>query len=148
MSVVLRSCDVSALEGESHGVFAGVTKALVPQRGVNRRGIIIFVSKEGSELTGTDMKMRKIVVHDEDEVAICITCGGLSDGRVGETDVVPSAEMLLRDDGGGAAFGRAKRIGGLDVELTRVAILVGEVELNEPIPINVHVGAFDVDGGA
>jgi hypothetical protein len=39
-------------------------------------------------------------------------------------------------------------MGGPDVKLTGVAILVGEVELNEPIPMSVNVNAFDVDGCA
>jgi hypothetical protein len=102
----------------------------------------------GSELTGEGLKMMKVVVHDEVGVAMCVTCGGLSDGMVGETDVVPFAEMLLRDDAWGTAFGHAGRVGGPDVELPRVAIFVGEVEFNELIPINVHVDAFDMDGGA
>jgi hypothetical protein len=39
-------------------------------------------------------------------------------------------------------------VGGSNVELTSVAILVGKVELNESIPVDVHVDAFDVDGVA
>jgi hypothetical protein len=92
--------------------------------------------------------MRKTVVHDEDEAAIRVSGGGLSDGMVVEIDVVPFPEMLLGDDAGGSAFEHAGRMGGPDVKLTRMAILVGEVELNEPIPMNANVDALDVDGGA
>jgi hypothetical protein len=103
--------------------------------------------KERSELTATGLEVRKIVVHDEDEAAMCVTGFGLSDGMVVEIDVVMFQEMLLGDDVGGSAFGHAGRMGGPGVKLTRVAVLVGEVELNEPIPMNVNVDAFDVGGG-
>jgi hypothetical protein len=39
-------------------------------------------------------------------------------------------------------------MGGPNVKLTGIAILIGEVEINEAIPMNVYVDAFDVDGGA
>jgi hypothetical protein len=70
MTVVLRSDDVHAPEGENHGVSATVTKALVPQSSVSKRGTNTFVSKEGSVLIGKSLKARKIVVHDEEEVAM------------------------------------------------------------------------------
>jgi hypothetical protein len=92
--------------------------------------------------------MRKIVVHDEDEAAMCISGGWLFDGKVLENGVVPFPEMLVGDGAGGSAFGHAGRMVGPDVKLTGVAIPVGEVELNEPIPMNTNVDAFDVDGGA
>jgi hypothetical protein len=69
MIVVLRSKDVRVPQSESHGVSSTVTKALVPQSCVSRRGASTFVSKEVSELSGKGMKMRKTVVHDEDEAA-------------------------------------------------------------------------------
>jgi hypothetical protein len=71
--MIVASCsgDIHAHEGESHGVFAMVTKALVTQSSVNRRGTNTFVSKEVIALTGKTMKVKKkIVVHDEDEVAV------------------------------------------------------------------------------
>jgi hypothetical protein len=55
-----------------------------------------FVSKEGSVLTGKSLKVRNIVVHDEDEVAMWVAGRGLSDGRVMETNVVSVPEMLLK----------------------------------------------------
>jgi hypothetical protein len=42
--------------------------------------------------------MRKIVVHDEDGTAMCVTCGRLFDAKVVEASVVPLHEMLLGDD--------------------------------------------------
>jgi hypothetical protein len=41
------------------------------------------------------MKMKKIVVHDEDEVAMWVNGGRLSDGMVMETNVLPLPEVLL-----------------------------------------------------
>jgi hypothetical protein len=92
--------------------------------------------------------MRKIVAHDEDEAAMCVTGGELSDGMVVEGDVVQFLYMLRGDDARGAAFGHAGRMGGPDAKVTGMAILVCEVELNEAIPINANVDAFAVDGGA
>jgi hypothetical protein len=37
-------------------------------------------------------------------------------------------------------------MGGPNMTLTRVAILVGKVDFNEPVPVNVNVNALDVDG--
>jgi hypothetical protein len=65
-----------------------------------------------------------------------------------EVDVVPFPEMLLGDDAWGAAFRHSGRMGGPDVKLAEVAILVGEVKVNEAIPMNANVDAFYVDGGA
>jgi hypothetical protein len=70
VTVVLRSRDFYALEGESHDDSAMVPKALVPQSSVSRRGTNTFASKERSVLTWKSLKVRKIVVHDEDEVAM------------------------------------------------------------------------------
>jgi hypothetical protein len=92
--------------------------------------------------------VRKIVVHDEDKAPMCITGGWLADGMKMEADVVPFPEMLIRDYARSSALGHAGRMSGTDVKLTRVAIMVGEVELNYPIPMNVNVDAFDVDGSA
>jgi hypothetical protein len=52
MTVELRSGDVGAPHGESHGVSARVTTVLVPQSCATRRGANTFVSKEGNELAG------------------------------------------------------------------------------------------------
>jgi hypothetical protein len=92
--------------------------------------------------------MRQVVVHDEDEVAMGVTCGRLSDSRVIEVEVVPFPEMLLVDDAQGAALGHVGGMGGSDVSLTGVAILIGEIEFNDTIVMSVDVDAFDVDGVA
>jgi hypothetical protein len=76
---VLRYYDVHAAESKSHGVLVMVTKGLVPHSCVIRRGGITFVSNKGSELTGMGLKVGKIVVHDEDEASMWITCCWLSD---------------------------------------------------------------------
>jgi hypothetical protein len=123
-----------------------MTKALVPQRSVSRRGTNTSVSKDGSVLTGNIQKMRKILVHDEDEVAIWVGGRGLSDGMVMETDDVSVPEMLMRDDAWGTTFGHIKRVCSPNSKLTGVAILIDKVELDEPM--NVNINAFDVDGGA
>jgi hypothetical protein len=65
-----------------------------------------------------------------------------------EVDVVSLPEVLLVDDIGSSAFGHPGRMGGPDAKLARVTILVGEVQLDEPIPMNINVDAFDVDEGA
>jgi hypothetical protein len=80
--------------------------------------------------------MRKIVVHDDEEAAMCVTRGRLSDSMVVQANVVPLSEIMMGDDDGGAAFGHAGRMGAPDVKMTGVAILVCEVELNEPILLN------------
>jgi hypothetical protein len=98
MTVVVRSIDVGAPKGESHDVPARVTKALVPQSGVSRHGASTFVRKEGREPTVNSMEMRQVVVHDEDEVAMGVTCSRLSDSRVIEVDAVPFSKMILVDD--------------------------------------------------
>jgi hypothetical protein len=61
--------------------------------------------------------MRQIVVHDEDEAAMCFTSGGLSDGMVVEANGVSSPQMLLRDDARDAAFGHPGSMGGPDEKL-------------------------------
>jgi hypothetical protein len=71
--------------------------------------------------------MRKIVVHDEDEAAMCVTGGRLYDNMVVEDDVMPFPYMLLGDDARAAAFGHAGRMGGPDVKLSGMSILVGEM---------------------
>jgi hypothetical protein len=63
-----------------------------------------------------------------------------------EVDVVPFLEMFLRDNASGTALGHVGRVGGPNVDLTSVSIMVGKVKLNEPVPSNVDVDAFDVDG--
>jgi hypothetical protein len=68
-----------------------VTKALMPQSGVSRSRAIPLVSNEGKELTGKGLKVRELIVHDEDEASVFITGSGLANGRVMEVDVVPLA---------------------------------------------------------
>jgi hypothetical protein len=92
--------------------------------------------------------MRKIVVHDDDEVAMWVTDGTLSDGKVMETDVMPLAEMLLRDDDGGSAIRHWRRVSGPNVEMVGVAIFIGKMELYDPVSMDVYVDAFEVEGGA
>jgi hypothetical protein len=93
--------------------------------------------------------MRKTVVHDEDEAPMWVTGGGLPDGKVVETDVMPFVEMIVTDNVWRSTFGHVGRMGGPNLELVSVAILVGKVELNEPVPVDVNVDAFaDVDGVA
>jgi hypothetical protein len=97
------------------------------------------------------MKMRKIVVHDEDKVddiAMWVNGGRLSDGMVMETDVLPLPEVIMCDNDWGSTFGHFGRIGDPNVELTGVAIFIGKVELHEPIPMDVNIDAFEVEGGA
>jgi acetone carboxylase gamma subunit len=65
-----------------------------------------------------------------------------------EANVVPFAKMLVGDDAWGSVLGHAGRIGGPNVDLTSVAILVDKVEFNEPVTMNVNIEAFDVDGVA
>jgi hypothetical protein len=148
MTVVLRSYDVHAAESKSHGVLVMVTKGLVPHSCVRRRGAITFVSNNGTELTGMGMKVGDIVVHDEDEASMWITWCWLSDGWVVEANVMPFAKMLVGDDARGSVLGHAGRMGGPDVDLTSVAIHIDKVEFNEPVPLNVNIEAFDVDGVA
>jgi hypothetical protein len=125
-----------------------VTKALVPHGCVGRRGARISVSKERIKLTGKGIKMREIVVHVNDEAPMWIIGSRLSDGRVVEDSVMPFVEMLMGDDAWGSALGHVGRIGAPNVELTSVAILVDKVEFNEPVPVNIHVDALDVNGVA
>jgi hypothetical protein len=110
ITVVLRSSDVHAPKGERQGVSPRMTKALVPQRSVNRRGTKKCVSKKGSVLTGKSLNVRKIVVHDEDEIAMRVARRGLSDAMVMETDVVSVPETLLRDYVCGTAFKHVGRV--------------------------------------
>jgi hypothetical protein len=121
---------------------------MVPQSYVSIRGANTFESKEEMELTGKGMKMKKIVVHDEDEASMWDTGGRLHDGMVVEADVMPFAETLLRDNAWGSALGHVGRMGSPTVELASMAILVGKAELNEPLPVDVNVDALDVDGVA
>jgi hypothetical protein len=125
-----------------------VTKALVPHSNVNRRGTNTFVSKKGSVLTGKSLKVRKIVVHDEDKVAMGVVGRGLSDIMVMETDVVSVPEMLLRDDAWGTAFGHVGRVGSPNAKLAGVAVFIDKVDLDETIAMDINIDAFDVDGGA
>jgi hypothetical protein len=90
--------------------------------------------------------MRQVVVHDEDEVAMSVTCCRLSDSRVMEASVVPFSEMLLGDDAWGAAFGHVGGVGGTNANPAGVAILIGEMKFNKTIAMNLNVDAFDVDG--
>jgi hypothetical protein len=122
-----------------------VTKALVQRSSVNICGANTFVSKEGSELTGNGIKMRKVVLHDEDEASMRVIGSWLPDCKVVEAHVVPFPEMLMGYDAWCTALGHVRSVGGPNVELTSVAILVGKVELNEPVIVDVNVDAFDVD---
>jgi hypothetical protein len=79
--------------------------------------------------------MRKIV-HDEDEASMWINGDRLPDDRVVEACVMSFPEMLLRNNACGSALGHVGRMGGPNMELTSVAILVGKVELNEPVPMD------------
>jgi hypothetical protein len=128
--VVLRSSDVSGSESERHDVNAGVAKGFMPQSCVNRRRANTFVSNEGSELTGEGLKMWEIVVLDEDEAPILVIGFGLSNGGVIDDDVVPLAEMLMRDDDWRAALGHVGNMGGPSVDLVGRTILVGKVEFD------------------
>jgi hypothetical protein len=98
MTVVLRSINACAPENESHGVSAKVTKVVVPKSGVSRRGANTFVSNKGSELARKGLEIREVVVHDDDEALMWITCRELSDGWEVGNAVVPFAKMLMRDD--------------------------------------------------
>jgi hypothetical protein len=122
-----------------------VTKALVPKISVSICGANTY---EGSELPGKGMKMRKVVVHDEDIVSMWVSDSWLPDGRVVEGDVVPFPEMLLGDNAWCTALGHIRGVGGPTVELTSVAILAGKVELNESVTVDVNFDALDVDGVA
>jgi hypothetical protein len=95
---------------------------LVLHSNVNRFGAVTFVSKEGNEFTGKDMKMRKVVVHDEDETSMWVISNGLPDGRVVKANVVPFPEMLMRYVAWGIAPRHVRRMSGPNVELTSVAI--------------------------
>jgi hypothetical protein len=123
-----------------------MTKALVPQSGVSRHGANIFVSQEGSELTVNGLQSRQVVVHDEDEVAMSVIGCRLSESRVMEANVVPFPKMLLGNDAWGSTFGHAGGVRGTNANPAGVAILIGEMEFNETITMNVDVDAFDVDG--
>jgi hypothetical protein len=90
-------------------------------------GAIIFVSNEGSELTGKGLKVRELVVHDEDEAPVMISRSGLADGKVMEANVVPLAKVLLRYDARSVALDHVGCMGGPDMDLAGVAILVGQV---------------------
>jgi hypothetical protein len=92
--------------------------------------------------------MRNVVVHDQNEASMWVSCGRLPDGIIVEDDVMPLPETLLRSNAWGFALGHVGHVGGPDVELTSVAILVGKVELNEPVPMDVDVDIFDVGGVA
>jgi hypothetical protein len=117
----------------------------MPQSCVNTSGASTFESKKVNEIIVNGLELRQVVVHDKDEYAMCVICGCLSDIMVVEADVVPFPEILVGDDAWVAAFGHAGR---MDVNLTGVAILVGEAVYSETIPMNANVDAFDVDGGA
>jgi hypothetical protein len=63
-----------------------------------------------------------------------------------EADVMPFADMLLRDEAWGSALGHVRCMGSPNIDLTSVAILVGKAEFNEPVPMHVDVDALDTDG--
>jgi hypothetical protein len=122
---MLRSEDVHAPKGESHGVSAMVTKALVPQSSVSRRGTNTFVSKEGNVFTGKK--------DSEGEEDCCAWRGrGCHVGRWqrvvrwqgNKAYVVSVPEMLLRDDAWGTTFGHIRRVGSPNSKLTGVAIFI------------------------
>jgi hypothetical protein len=92
-----------------------VTKALVPPSSVSRCGANTFVNKEGSEFAGKGLKMMKVVVHDEDEVAMWVIGSGLPSGGVDKGGVVPFFEMLMRYNAWCTALGHAKCVGGPNV---------------------------------
>jgi hypothetical protein len=125
-----------------------VTEALVPQSSDSRYRTDAFVSKEGSVLTGESLKVRKVVVHDVDEIAMWVASRGLSDGRVMEADVVSVPEMLLRDDAWGTAFGHVRCVGSPNAKLTGVPVFIDKMEFDKAVAVDVNIYAFDVDGGA
>jgi hypothetical protein len=60
--------------------------------------------------------MGKVLVHDEDEASMWITCYGLPDGWVVETDIVPFAEVLMGDGAWAFALGHVGRMRGHNVD--------------------------------
>jgi hypothetical protein len=90
--------------------------------------------------------MRQVVVNDEDEVAMSVTGCRLSDIMVMEANVVPFPKMLLGNDAWGSAFGHAGGVRGTNANPAGVTILIGDMEFNETLTMNVDVDAFDVDG--
>jgi hypothetical protein len=97
----------------------------MPQSGVSRNGAGPLVSNEGSKLTGKGLKVRELVVHDEDEAPVLIIGSGLANGMVMEADVVPLAEVLLRYDARSAALDHVGGISNPNVDPAGVAIVVG-----------------------
>jgi hypothetical protein len=93
------------------------------------------------------MKMGNNVVHDEDEAPMLVIGGRLPNGRIVEDDVMMFAEMRLRDDAWGAALGHVGRMAGPNMELRSVAIMIGKVELSEPVSVDINVEAYEDDGG-
>jgi hypothetical protein len=120
----------------------------MPYSGVSRHRGNACVSSEGSELTGKGMEMREIVVDDKYEAPMLVTGGGLSNGGVVEVYVVSLAEMLLRDCARDTALGHVRRMGGPNVYVAGMAMLVGKVKFIDPVSVDVDVDNFDVGGSA
>jgi hypothetical protein len=108
-----------------HGVPARVTKALMPQSGVIRSRAGPLISNEGSELTRKGLKVRELIMHDEDEAPVLISGRRLANGKIMEPDLVPLAEVLLRDDARSAALDNVWGMSSPDVDPAGVAILIG-----------------------
>jgi hypothetical protein len=53
----------------------------MPQNGVIRSRTGPLVSHEGRELTGKGLKVRELIVHDEDEASVLISGSGLANGQ-------------------------------------------------------------------
>jgi hypothetical protein len=63
----------------------------MPQSGVSRSRAKPLVSIEGRELTGKGLKVRELIVHDEDEAPVLISGTELANDMVMEANVVPLA---------------------------------------------------------
>jgi hypothetical protein len=69
------------------------------------------VSNEGGELTWKGMKMRHVVVHDEHEAPMLVTCIRITGTQVVEADAVYLAQVLLRKDAWCSTLGHVWRVG-------------------------------------
>jgi hypothetical protein len=98
----------------------------MPQSGgVSRSRAGPLISNEGSELTRKGLKVRELIMHDEDEAPVFIRGGGHANGRIMEADVVSLAELLFRDDARSAALDHVWGMSSPYVDLADVAILIG-----------------------
>jgi hypothetical protein len=107
-----------------------------------------MVSKERSELTGKDLKMRKVVVHNEDGAFMWVIGSGLPDGRVVEANAVPFPEMLMIYDAWGTALGHVWRVSNPNVDLTSLAILVKLAGAQRARTRGCQRRCFDMDESA